>query len=316
MNYTTTTQTQHRTGIKLRATSGGLHLFNRNTGTNILIDEIRTSPDQVAVAPRQVSIALTNACDLTCEYCYAPKTPAVIPLQSLLSWLREFDTLGAVGVGFGGGEPTLYPHLAELCAFTMSETNLAVTLTTHAHRLTGNLLNSLDGNVNFVRVSMDGVGSTYESNRGRPFDNLIRRIKALQPIVSFGINFVVNSDTIGDLDQALDLAMELGASEFLLLPEISTRARPGIDEGTSIALQAWVHSYRGKIPLAVSEHGASGLPTCEPLGFETGLAAFAHIDAFGTLKRNSYEASGITIGDKGIFQALQNLKQTNLNYSK
>ncbi len=315
MHYATT-QVRSCNGIKIRATSGGFHIFNRDTGTNILIDEIRPAAEHITVAPRQVSIALTNACDLKCAYCYAPKSPAALPLRSLSSWLLELDELGTIGVGFGGGEPTLYRPLAELCAFTMAETNLAITLTTHAHRLTGKLLDSLSGNINFVRVSMDGVSSTYESNRGRSFEELIQRIKALRSIVSFGINFVVNSDTIRDLDQALDIASELGASEFLLLPEISTRARYGIDSRTNIELQNWVYSYRGTVPLAVSEKGSNGLPICEPLGFETGLAAFAHIDAQGILKQNSYATSGIMIGDRSIFQALQELKETNRGYSE
>jgi hypothetical protein len=36
-----------------------------------------------------------------------------------------------LGVGFGGGEPTLYPHLVELCHYAAQNTGLAVTLTIH-----------------------------------------------------------------------------------------------------------------------------------------------------------------------------------------
>jgi sulfatase maturation enzyme AslB (radical SAM superfamily) len=297
------------TRIKVRKTAGGIHLFNRATGTNVLIDEIRPSPANFSRAPRQVSIALTNTCDLSCEYCYAPKSPANLPLEDLKRWLWDLDEHGSIGIGFGGGEPTLYPALPEVCEFATRYTNLAVTITTHAHRLSAKLLRTLEGNINFARVSMDGVGSTYEANRGRSFDNLIGRIKDLSSLVPFGINFVVNSDTISDLDTAIDLASKMDAREFLLLPEQATSSRRGMDEDTRRMLTTWVEGYTGTVPLSVSEGDTDGLPTCNPLPLETGLAAFVHIDAAGNLKRTSYDRLGVEISQTGIIAALEQLKK-------
>lgn len=96
MSYATTTQARHFSGLKTRVTLDGLHLFNRVTGTNILIDEISPSPEYAPAAPRQVSIALTNACDLSCEYCYAPKNPAGLFIRSLSPWLCELDSHGVL----------------------------------------------------------------------------------------------------------------------------------------------------------------------------------------------------------------------------
>lgn len=309
MSATLHTPPSRATRIKVRTTAGGIHLFNRATGTNVLIDEIRPSPANFSRAPRQVSIALTNACDLSCEYCYAPKYPANLPLEDLKRWLRDLDDHGSIGIGFGGGEPTLYPKLPEVCEFATKDTNLAVTLTTHAHRLSAKLLRRLEGNINFVRVSMDGVGSTYEANRGRSFDDLIGRIKDLGSLVPFGINFVVNSDTISDLDTAIDLASKMDAREFLLLPEQATSSRRGIDDDTRRMLTTWVEGYRGTVPLSVGEGDTDGLPTCNPLPLETGLAAFAHIDAAGNLKRTSYDRLGVEISQAGIIAALEQLKK-------
>ena len=215
--------------FKIRAGPAGLHFFDRSRGVNILVDEIKPPSAAWSAAPRQVSIALTNACDLACPHCYAPKSPAVLSFQQVASWLAELDANGCLGVGFGGGEPTLYPRLADLCSFAMRETQLAVTMTTHAHHLNDQVLDKLSGNLNFVRVSMDGVGRTYESIRGKSFETLIDRIKSLSRIVPFGINFVVNSRTIGDIESAAELAEKLGASEILLLPEVPVRGHGGID---------------------------------------------------------------------------------------
>ncbi|MDG2990656.1 radical SAM protein [Candidatus Synechococcus calcipolaris G9] len=297
--------------LKIRFGAAGLHLFNRNTGLNLLVNEISLPPSMWSNAPRQVSIALTNACDLACPHCYAPKNPAVLNFERLTNWLTDLDANGCIGVGFGGGEPTLYPRLAELCSYTAEKTGLAVTMTTHAHHLSDRLLKDLAGNVNFIRVSMDGVEATYESLRGRLFATLIQRIRALSKSFPFGINFVVNSKTIDDLDKAIDLAEEFGCSEFLLLPEEATLRTSGIDSDTRRILQEWVANYRGFIPLAVSESGADGLPTCNPLIAETGLEAFAHIDASGILKRTSYSTDGVRITEDRVMPALYKLATSN-----
>lgn len=294
--------------LKVRIGPAGLHFFNRITGINILVDEITPPTSAWSTAPRQVSIALTNACDLTCSYCYAPKNPASLAFDKVISWLVELDTNGCFGVGFGGGEPTLYSRLAELCSYASKNTNLAITMTTHAHRLSNRLLDELAGNLHFVRVSMDGVGRTYEAIRCRPFDDLLKRIIAIKRITRFGINFVVNSKTFDDLDTAIRVAEEFGADEFLLLPEEPVRGIGGIDSQTARALREWVTKYRGSVPLAVSESGSEGLPTCNHLSAEIGVTAFAHIDASGVLKRTSYDSSGIPIGDSGVMMALDKLK--------
>ncbi|MCP4699529.1 MAG: radical SAM protein [Gammaproteobacteria bacterium] len=294
--------------LKIRAGAAGLHFFNRYTGMNVLADEIRLPSSMWSAAPRQVSIALTNACDLACSHCYAPKKTASLDFDHLTSWLADLDANGCIGVGFGGGEPTLYPRLAELCSYTAKRTGLAVTMTTHAHYINDRLLNELAGNLHFIRVSMDGVGSTYESIRGRPFEVLIQRIASLRTISPFGLNFVVNSKTIEDLDAAIELAVRFDAAEFLLLPEEPVGRAKGIDSDTIIALQNWVHEYRGNVPLAVSEGRTDGLPACNPLSAETGLAAFAHIDASGVLKRTSYDTNGIRIDESGVMAALHGMQ--------
>src|SRR3989339_417715 len=115
-----------REGQRLRAGPAGLHLFDRTTGLNILFDEVITAPSEWARAPRQVSIALTNACDFCCPNCFAPKNGDVLPAEQIKFWLRELDQNGCLGVGFGGGEPTLHPDFPELCRYAVEETNLAV----------------------------------------------------------------------------------------------------------------------------------------------------------------------------------------------
>jgi len=297
---------RHR--VRLRAGPSGIHIFDRHTGLNVLLDEVTVPSASWALAPRFVSLALTNACDLSCPYCYAPKNHAVLDPERVALWLGDLDKHGCLGVGFGGGEPTLYRPLVEVCRSAVQYTNLAVTLTTHAHRLDDRMIAALSGSVHFVRISMDGMGRTYERLRGRSFALLRQRLGEVRALCPFGINYVVNAQTLPGLDDATELAAAVGAAEFLLLPEQPTRTTAGVDQATLAAFRHWVHGYRGPVPLSVSEAGSDGLPKCDPTPGETGLRAYAHVSALGVLKRSSYEPKGVTIVNDSIIEALQELR--------
>jgi MoaA/NifB/PqqE/SkfB family radical SAM enzyme len=288
---------------KMRLGSSGIHLFNRVSGSNLLVDEFVPPKAAWSAAPRHVSIALTNACDLACSYCFAPKTPATLAFSRVAGWLDELDSHGTIGVGFGGGEPTLYPRFTDLCAYASRNTGLAVTFTTHGHHLEEGFLVKLRGHVHFVRVSMDGIDSTYERLRGRPFDALRQRLSAIREIAPFGINYVVPN-----IDAAAAFAQQAGAFEFLLLPEQPVNGQGGITDDTAQALRDWVGRYSGGMRLAVSERSSEGMPTCNPFVKETGLRAYAHVDARGVLKRTSYDSEGVVIGPDGIMLALAQLR--------
>jgi sulfatase maturation enzyme AslB (radical SAM superfamily) len=293
--------------LKIRGGPSGVHLFNRATGLNVLCDEVRVPHAMWASAPKQISVALTNRCDLSCRYCYAPKSRASLDIRSLMGWLCDFDSNGCLGVGFGGGEPTLYGHFVEVCQRVSRETKLAVTFTTHGHRIDRALIVALKGSVHFVRVSVDGTGRTYEKMRGRSFQALRSRIELLRALAPLGINFVVNANTWPDLDAAVDLAIEFGAAEFLLLPERPVNNKGGIDPVTRRSLRKWIGAYGGQVPLTISQSDAETSPY-PTFANEEGLRAYAHIDASGVLKRFSYDSCGVSIDSEGVMGALHQLR--------
>ncbi|WP_245557689.1 radical SAM protein [Deinococcus peraridilitoris] len=260
------------------------------------------------MAPRQVSIALTNACDLSCPYCYAPKSRHRLEFTRLKSWLLEFDELGCFGVGFGGGEPTLHPDFAEIVRFTAIQTEVAVTFTTHGHHLDRELARKLEGHVHFIRVSVDGVGTTYEALRKRPFQAVMQRLETARSLAPFGLNMVVNARTVGDLPAVAALAERVGARELLLLPEESTMGCTGIEADTLTQLRRWMDSYQGAVPLTMSETKAESFPTCRALPKERALDSYAHINAAGRLLPTSFSRIGVTLESGNIRSALRALR--------
>ncbi|GAB2190493.1 hypothetical protein MAH1_21010 [Sessilibacter sp. MAH1] len=292
---------------KVRLGPDGVHIFDRDSGSNVLLDEIVPPRDRWTFSPRQVSIALTNACDLECTHCYAAKTPATLSFESLKQWMLELDSAGCFGVGFGGGEPMLYPKIRELCQFGRANTNLAITMTSHGHRLSASLVDSLKSSINFLRISMDGVHRNYENIRGRPFPTLLEKLRLIKGEIPFGINYVVNEITVDDLTKAAEIAEEFQAREFLLLPEEAHGRGSVVAEKTLNTLSNWVDSYRGSLQLSISSLHSELIRHEPPLPNEVEEIAFAHIDANGILKRCSFDFSGQLIDDEGVISAFKKL---------
>ena len=86
--------------MKVRYDENGIHFFDRITGTNLLVNEVCVDRSKWAKSPRHVSFALTNSCDLRCNYCYAPKNRAELELERLKSWIKHLDQNVSLGVGF------------------------------------------------------------------------------------------------------------------------------------------------------------------------------------------------------------------------
>ncbi|MCY4109396.1 MAG: hypothetical protein OXG11_10250 [Chloroflexi bacterium] len=111
----------------------------------------------------------------------------------------------------------------------------------------------------------------------------------------FGVNYVVNAQTINDLDEAAKLAFGKGAVEMLLLPERSTGDRDGIDEVTRRTLSEWVGSnrhYRLAIP---DGYDPGSIPIANPFHDIDPLQGYAHIDASCHLRVNAYSPVAVKI---------------------
>ena len=182
-----------------------------------------------------------------------------------------------------------------MCRRIEAETQLAVSFTTHGHQLTDHMARELAGAVHFVRVSMDGVGSTYERIRGRSFAALLKKLALVRRISRFGVNLVVNAATIGELDAAAEAAFEAGASELLLLPERRTANSDGITELDFRLLKRWIRE-NPQFRLAIADGTApNGISLTQPFDDSEGINDYAHVDAAATLRATSFCPAGIPI---------------------
>ncbi|WP_246688965.1 radical SAM protein [Mesorhizobium sp. WSM4310] len=258
-----------------------------------------------------MSFALTNACELACPYCYASKLPARLTFESILMWARELDSAGCFGIGFGGGEPTLFPGFVDLCRTLHEDTGLAVTMTTHGHRFSKGLVDALSGNVDFIRLSMDGIGPTYERLRGRPFSQFQEKLAFVRDTSRFGINFVVNNETWPDLQEAVSFAFKNGAEEFLLLPETTVDGDLNVSVELLAQLSSWAQNNYGQCRLAASAHGAASIDAPILISSNPRYESydFMHVDAFGMLRTTAFAKNGLRLQcDASIIENISRLR--------
>jgi MoaA/NifB/PqqE/SkfB family radical SAM enzyme len=262
----------------------------------VLLDESIPASDTWSPAPRTLSIALWNSCDLGCHFCYRPKNNDKLSPAFVKQVAVAIDKLGALEITFGGGEPLLYQPLAELCDWIWTNTALGTSITSHGHHLSRDLIGQLHGRISLLRFSIDGVEPYYSQIRGLPLSNLLEIIRSIDRVIPFGINVVVSPGHTEEVRKVAELAVNLGACDLLIIPEHRAgKILLGADDW--IALDKIIEEYHGRCRLSVT-HGACAYLASSFLETEcVDEFVFAHISADGSLRSSSYAAQGIPIRD-------------------
>jgi len=110
---------------------GKLLLFERSSGLNVLLEGEETKHLQ-RLAPRTLLIAVTNACNLTCPFCYRDlASHSLWCYETLLKFCQDANEWGVLEVAFGGGEPTVFPCWAAFINELYQTTKLGINFTTN-----------------------------------------------------------------------------------------------------------------------------------------------------------------------------------------
>lgn len=140
---------------------GKLLLFERDTGLNALFEGEETAHLE-RIAPRTLLIAVTNACNLSCPFCYRNlRSQSTWTYESLLEFCRKADQWGVLEVAFGGGEPMLFPRWRDFILELYETTRLCINFTTNGTLLTRAFLHDIAGRYGQIRLSLY---DTYEDN--------------------------------------------------------------------------------------------------------------------------------------------------------
>lgn len=162
---------------------------------------------------------LTYSCPLQCGYCsnpidYRRHQSNQLSTDTWKRVFREGRELGAVHLGFSGGEPCVRQDLEELIAYAR-ELGYFTNLITSTVGLTEDRIERLRAaGVDHIQVSFQGVtGEINDTIAGtRCFDHKMAMAKAVSragiPLVT---NFVLHRHNLHQVGQILELSRSLGA---------------------------------------------------------------------------------------------------------
>lgn len=295
--------------MKLRIEQCGLHYFDRTTGIHLLIDEIITEEIDYSIAPRTLSIAITNDCNANCPFCHVTKGQDYLPKEFIINTSKSVDDFGCFDIAIGGGEPLLHPDLAEICQTIWKETELGISLTTNGKLLNNSIIDSLTGSVSFIRISIDSANEEkYHELRGFPLSTIKENILKLNNRIQYGINMVITEDTINELDEMLDFAKSIGADELLLLP-LTDKGKIALGKNNMKKLEEWITINYTKFPIKILEQAREFIDI--PILFEDDgyYSDYLYLSAKKKLQRSSYTNEGLNVEIDNIENLLKDWRK-------
>jgi hypothetical protein len=181
---------------------GKLLRFDRETGANELWTGEQTAHLRQQ-APRVLQVAVTNACNKSCSFCYRPIDAASTwTFDELMSLARFADRWGVLELAFGGGEPTVLLRFVDLMRAIWSETGLCPSFTTNGSRLTSALLRALRGSYGQIQLSI------YDDD-----DYLAVIERLVDERARFGLNYLVTPARLPMLEAELWAFCERGVRD-------------------------------------------------------------------------------------------------------
>lgn len=172
---------------------------------------------------RVLQIHPTRRCNLRCLHCYSssgPEAAEILPLGLLHGALADSAAEGYNVAGISGGEPLLYRPLRELLEGAR-RLGMLTTVTSNGMLLNPRRLDALDGVVDLLAISLDGVPESHNRTRASPraFDLMAARLESVRASgIPFGFIFTLTRQNVHELEWAAGFALEQGARLLQIHP--------------------------------------------------------------------------------------------------
>ncbi len=179
--------------------------------------------------PITATLSLGNFCNHGCLWCstaYFRESEAIsIDSEKILSWIKKAKKKGLKGIGYvGNGEPLAFKKFKEI-ATEVNNLDIDQGIFTNGHlisRYQNELLNFA-----YVRISLDaGSPSIHSELHAVPishFDKIIKNVENLikskkQNFPTVGFQFATHQRNIGDLENAVKIAKNIGVDYISIKP--------------------------------------------------------------------------------------------------
>ncbi|HIH14070.1 MAG TPA: radical SAM protein [Nanoarchaeota archaeon] len=176
--------------------------------------------------PISIEWDLSYNCNFSCIHCRNSASTNIkfLPLSYYKSIIRKVSVLGAEFLTIGGGEPLLYPRIAELIRYG-SSLGFKCRILSNGWFITESLVEKLKANDLWgIMISIDGIGKTHDRIRGVK-GAFKRAVNAIKLLVRHKINVVVgmtlNSLNYKQIEEVIKLCHGLRVKNFGARPMIA-----------------------------------------------------------------------------------------------
>jgi len=193
-------------GFRPYSLDGARLFFHPESGTSIRVCNDATL-DERRRAPRVAMFGITNACNLSCDFCsrdIARKSKWTV--DSAFEALQGLSDAGTLEVAFGGGEPFAFRGFAELVEKLRKQTPLALHVTTNGTLLTDDTWPAFANRFGQVRLSI------YDDATWRRCANVFAKTGQ-----RWGLNLLVEDSALDSLAARLEEFAKAGCHDVSIL---------------------------------------------------------------------------------------------------
>ncbi len=195
---------------------------------------------------------LLYRCNLECKMCpfWRREDEALLSLEDEVRMLQSLKKAGVLFMGFEGGEPLLRPDIGQILeeSYSMFHTSM-VSNGWLLRKKVGEVKDNLD----FLFVSLDGVGGVHDRLRGvtGSFDRAVDGIREASKHINMAISSTLTSENLDQATDLVNLATKLGVQiNFQIAFDYSTAEKesPGASP-LKAAIEKLLLMKRNKAPI-------------------------------------------------------------------
>jgi sulfatase maturation enzyme AslB (radical SAM superfamily) len=207
---------------------------------------------------RTLQLHPTRLCNLACTHCYTESGPLrseLLPAVRLAAVIAEAAALGYRQLAVSGGEPLLYPYLAELIA-AGHRAGMAVAVTTNGTLPVTPPRRALLADADLLAISIDGEPAGHDAVRGRAaFARTERTVESVHDAgLIWGAIFTLTRGNLVELPEVVRFAAA-GGARFVQVHALNATGRAAAFRSGEVPDDVELAAALVIAQLAGDEHG-------------------------------------------------------------
>lgn len=181
---------------------------------------IRLFGDSKLIIPEQLTIEMTNKCNLSCKHCLNNSnfnSNSYLDTNEIINLLKRFNDLGTANLMLTGGEPTVHEGIDRILHELTENDFETIVFASNCYEIE-NYIDAIKNVPNMiVQTSIDGIKETHSKFRGKvdAFEKTLSNIeKLIANNVQVNVCYTINDYNLNQLEETMILCKDIGVRSF------------------------------------------------------------------------------------------------------